>query len=189
MMKPLIVLVSGAPGSGKSTLAGKLAEQMRLVHIPRDEVLRAIEFTKGERIERGVLGIETYFQLLTYMVEADISVVTDGTIYKDLSEDDIKTRLTSIAHVVNVHTHAEGVNERFREREKKRGSDDWVEGHMARLREIYPLTAHPLDLGVTLIEVDATHEYVPSLNDVVAAIKRDYEAYRASEEKKHEATN
>ncbi len=178
-MKPLVVIVSGAPGSGKSTLARALAARMMIPHIERDMVLRGIELTKGEKINRGTLGIERYYQLLQQMIEGEISFVTDGTIYKNLSEADIEARLKPIAHVVNVHARAANEMERFQERESKREgwSDDWVEDHMKRLREIYPRTVDPLDLGVTVIEVDATSDYDPSITAVVDSVRQDYKSY------------
>lgn len=178
-MKPLVIIVSGAPGSGKSTLARAIAQRMMIPHIERDMVLRGLELTKGEKIERGVLGIERYYSLLTHMITAEISFVTDGTIYKGISEADIEARLKPIAHVVNVHARAKNEMERFKHREAKREgwSDEWVEDHMKRLHEIYPLTVDPLDLGVTVIEVEATGEYDPSLTAVVDSVRQDYAAY------------
>jgi cytidylate kinase len=178
-VKPLVIIVSGAPGSGKSTLAHAVAKQMMIPHIERDMVLRGIELSRGEKIERGVLGIERYYGLLTHMINAEISFVTDGTIYKNLSEADIEAHLKPIAHVVNVHARATNEMKRFKDREAKRvgWSDEWVEDHMKRLHEIYPLTVDPLDLGVTIIEVEATGEYNPSLTAVVDSVRQDYATY------------
>ncbi len=177
-MKPLVVIVSGAPGSGKSTLARAIAQRMMIPHIERDMVLRGLELTKGEKIERGVLGIQRYYSLLTYMINAEISFVTDGTIYKGLSAD-IEAHLKPIAHVVNIHARAKNEMKRFKDRESKREgwSSEWVEDYMKRLHEIYPLTVDPLDLGVTVIEVEATGEYNPSLTAVVDSVRQDYETY------------
>jgi adenylate kinase family enzyme len=178
-VKPLVIIVSGAPGSGKSTLARAIAARMMIPHIERDMVLRGIELTKGDKINRGKLGIERYYQLLQQMIEGEISFVTDGTIYKNLSEADIEAKLKPIAHVVNVHARATDEMMRFKERESKREdwSDVWVEDHMKRLHEIYPLTVDPLDLGVTVIEVDATSDYNPSITAVVDSVRQDYEHY------------
>lgn len=177
-MKPLVVIVSGAPGSGKSTLARAIAQRMMIPHVERDAVFKGLELTKG-KIERSVLGVERYYSLLTDMIGAEISLVTDGTMYKGVSEADIEARLKPVAHVVNVHARAKNEMERFKNREAKREgwSSEWVEDHMKRLHEIYPLTVDPLDLGVTVIEVDATGEYDPSLTAVVDSVRQDYETY------------
>jgi len=168
MRQPLLILVSGAPGAGKTTLAGKLAHYLRIPHIPRDEIMRGLEMTEGGPINKGEQGIKVYYGLLEHMLEAGISFVTDGTIYKGISETDIKSRLTPRAVVVNVHVRAKNEHQRFIDREKRREgwSHEWVQGHINRLEEIYHQTVDPLDLGVPLVEVRADDEYEPSLNEI-----------------------
>lgn len=180
MRKPLIVVVSGAPGSGKTTLAHAIAQHLRIPHIPRDEIMRGIEMTHGGAIDKAGLGIETYYTILAAMREANISFVTDGTIYKGISEQDIKSRLVPHATVINVHARAKDEHERFIKREKERQgwSDEWVAGHRQRLEEIYHQTVDPLDLGVPLIEVDATSEYNPSIDQILMQIREIYEDTR-----------
>jgi adenylate kinase family enzyme len=173
MRKPLVVLVSGAPGAGKTTLAEAIASRLRIPHIPRDEILRGIEMTKGADIDRGGIGIAAYFRLMKQLCIANVSFVTDGTLYKGVSENDIKARLVPIAEVINLHVRAKDEQSRFVAREKAREgwSDDWVEAHREVLDNIYDRTADPLDLGVPLIEVDATEGYEPSLVDLVSRIR------------------
>ncbi len=190
--KPLLIIVSGAPGSGKTTLAAKVAHRLRLPHIERDTILRGIEYTAHGSIDRSRLGIESYYSVLEYLIQTNISFVTDGTLYKGVSEQDIKRRLIKVAHVVNIHTRATQENQRFYDREMNRSGhpSDWVKGHMQHLDDIYDQTVNPLDMGITVIEVDATSEYIPSFDVIVDRINQDYnKAINESRKRYNETTN
>lgn len=175
MRKPLVVLVSGAPGAGKTTFAHAIGLYLRIPHVQRDEILRSVELTHGEPIDKAKLGIKTYLDLLMRMCELNISFVTDGTLYRGISEHDMRS-LASHATMINVHVRAKDEQARFVKREKERHgwSDEWVEAHKQRLNETYHLTVDPLDLGIPLIEVDATEGYSPSLEQIAHEIRQLY---------------
>ena len=176
MRQPLLIFVSGAPGAGKSTLAHSLAQYLRILHIPRDEVLRGIEMTHGGPIDRREAVDAVYYPQLIQMLKANISIVTDGTIYKGISERDIKRYLVPNAVGVNIHVRAKNEHQRFLERELQREgwSAEWAHDYKKRLDEIYDQAVDPLDLGMPLIEVDATNGYLPLIPDIVREIRKIY---------------
>jgi predicted kinase len=181
-MRPLVVLVSGAPGSGKSTLAKNLADYMKLPHIERDRISTGIDRTRGAQMPRSET-IPVFFELASRMLNSGVSFVTDGTLYKNVSEKDTKTHLIADAFVVNVHARADNVHRRFYEREMNREgwSSDWVEAHMGHLQKIYPDTKDPLDLGVEVIEVDTNDGYEPSIAVLARRITELYALARQEE--------
>lgn len=169
---PLIIFVSGTPGSGKTTLARRLAEHMRLFHIPRDDFFWSMAYTAEGHIDRRNVGIPTYYKALVYLAEQGVSIITDGTIYKGISEEDIKHYLIPVSRLVNIHCRAKNERERFykREVEYHGGANEWLEGHMKYLETIYDQTVDPLELGCPCIEVDTTDAYNPTLNEIAARI-------------------
>jgi|GEM_PF-921268 len=178
MKKPLLVIVSGAPGSGKTTLASRLADYMRLPHIERDTVLRGLEFTKGT-VDKAKEGVPIYYGQLKNMIDAGISLVTDGTLYKNVSEQDIKTQLVPHTIAINVHARAQNEHQRFYDREMNRRGvpkewNKWLESHMDHLKKIYSSTVEPLDLGIPLLEVDTNDEYNPEIGEIAAQIREMY---------------
>ena len=173
--RPLLVLGSGAPGAGKSTLARRLADYMRLVHIDRDAFFWSLSYTQGEQIDRRSVGIPAYYESLVYLLKKGVSLVTDGTLYRGASEQDIAAYLAPVARIVNVHCRATNEKERFRSREIERAggvAPEWLDGHMPRLDAIYADTCDPLDLGCMCIEVDSTDQYSPSVAAVAERIGR-----------------
>ena len=171
-LKPLLVLVSGAPGSGKSTFASKLASHMSLLHIERDQFFHSIAYTyHTKNIDRENVGVPRFYQAIENLLSAEVSLVVDGTLYKGKSELEL-LKLQDFAMVINIHCRAINVDERFYAREIRRakGVPDWLDGHMLHLAKIRPLVEDPLEIGWKVIEVDTTADYSPSIPEVVNTI-------------------
>ncbi len=75
MPAPLLVIISGAPGTGKTTLGRRIAEELRLPLIAKDDIKELLFDTLGwnDREWSRRLGIAT-FPLLYYFVETQLRV-------------------------------------------------------------------------------------------------------------------
>lgn len=176
VLKPLLIIVSGAPGSGKSTLASKLAYHMSLTHIERDRFFQSIAYTHFvKNIDREKLGIPRFYQAVEDLLSAEVSLIIDGTLYRGKSEVEL-LKLQENAIVVNVHCRATNVDERFYAREvaRKGVAPEWLDGHMLHLAKIRPLVEDPLELGWDIVEVDTTAEYKPSISETAKTINNLY---------------
>jgi len=112
-MKPLLIIVSGAPGSGKTTFASRLAAHMRLLHIERDRAFDAMRYTfEPETFSREKDGIPLFYKLIASVLKTQTSLVVDATLYKGESENDI-IPLQQYAQMINIHCGATNEHQRF----------------------------------------------------------------------------
>lgn len=144
--------------------------------------------THGADVDHRVVGISAYYATVGTMLDHGMSLVTDGTMYRGISETDIKNYLVKRAFVINLHTRAKNEKARFKKRESERTfyPNDWVEGHMRRLDEIYQDTLDPLDYGIECIEVDANDGYTPDITALAQDIMSRYDKNRQKKEGKLE---
>lgn len=170
--RPLLVLVSGAPGSGKTTLAKKLAAALGLPHLNRDEIWSGLRFT----IRRGApesirpRGIVAEYGAIEHLLAIGVSLVADGTMYRDEFEPHVR-RLCDLGEVVNVHCRSTQAADRYRAREQARKQPDTeFDRKMERLPEIWPLVVDPLDLSCRLIEVSNESGYDPTVEEIVGLL-------------------
>lgn len=172
-MKPLCIIVSGEPGSGKTTLASAIAHRMRVLHIERDAIVGGIEVTQGREIDRRNEGVATYYRFMRDALQHGVSIITDGTLRKGLSEADIAEYISDHAIIVNVHTFSKNSRQRFHDREMNREGwpKDWVEGYSAQLDAMEQDVKYPLELGFPVITVTTDDEYDPTLETLVEQIK------------------
>lgn len=76
----MLVIVSGAPGSGKTTMGTRLGVELKLPHLNRDLVRDGLWMTDGDD---AALRTDRAWHI--YLHE-DVSVVTDQTFYRGLSD-------------------------------------------------------------------------------------------------------
>lgn len=172
-MKPLLLIVSGAPGSGKTTFASKLAAQMKLFHIERDRAFDAMRYTfEPHPFNREKEGIPLFYNFVAHTLKGQLSLVVDATLYRGKSEKDI-LQLHQYSTVINIHCRATNERQRFYERELAKAEEvpAWLPAHMATLDEIYNLVSEPLDIECPIIEVDTTDIYSPDIATIVSQIE------------------
>lgn len=164
-------MVSGAPGAGKSTFAAALADHMRLLHIERDMVFHGMQYTYGESRVDKMEKMPFFYDLLRFLLNANVSVVTDGTLHVGKSEADI-TPLLVLATVVNVHCRAENTQQRFRDREIARhgGEPEWLAPLLERIQATYAERSQPVDIDWPTIVVKTTAKYTPSVEEIARQI-------------------
>lgn len=82
-MKPTLIIVTGAPGSGKSTYAHKLAEELQLPLIPRDEMKEGYVDKLGKSHaelpeDTNKVITELFFGTVEKFLEEGASLIAEG---------------------------------------------------------------------------------------------------------------
>lgn len=87
--RPVLVLVSGPPGSGKSTLAHRLAAELGLPLLSRDEIKQGMVHTTPDYVPEGADAVAwrtyaAFFDTLALLVRAEVSLVAEAAFGHDL---------------------------------------------------------------------------------------------------------
>jgi predicted kinase len=169
---PVAILMSGAPGSGKSTLAVLLGQRLRLPVIDKDTLRRATLWSIGvDDMKEAPWGPGLWYSAMEAHLSAGVSVIGDMTLFRGVSEPDVAARLAPLARLAQVHCRCEEPIERFIARTQ---ADPLQRRH---LDDLVPLVTdlavelkEPLELDCPTLEVDTTHGYEPSLDDLAETI-------------------
>ena len=181
--KPLLVVVSGAPAAGKTTLARRLAPELGLVRLCKDEVRE----TLGDWIpprshpESRALGGAAYalcFSLAAEALASGVGVVLEAAFSRGQAEPALRP-LVAQARAVLIHLAASSrlSSDRFRARHAR------GERHPAHLDEVTVATPgnlweqgwsrweQPLDLDVPTLVIDTSGGYEDDLAAVLGFIR------------------
>jgi predicted kinase len=184
---PRLVIVGGAPGSGKSTLARRLATELGLPLLMKDEFKETLYDTLSaegapDQARSARLGQAAYallYAVTRRLLDAGVGAVLESNFYRGFSEAELQP-LVAQARAVQVQCggDAEVIVRRYRERaergERHSGHNDFAA--IPRLRD-YLATGRcePLDLDVPTLRVDTTTRdditYVPTFAAIMAFVQ------------------
>lgn len=184
-VRPLVVLVSGAPGAGESTLARQLRERLGLPVIDKDILRSGARWTLDLPSLDGVPpGYQLFYDAIEALLGLGISLICDMTLFPEVSPPDVSARLAPRADLVCIHCYTpESVN-RFISRGRRLGVPD------QEINDILPLVVElgsdlvePLDLGcptMTIDTTDGTDRYLDDIAAFVTTTRRDLVQHRRS---------
>lgn len=183
---PLLVLVSGAPGSGKTTLASKVAVSLNVFHLERDEIWDGLRFTSGRGTGAQVPhGIAVWYETIALLMTRGVSLVADGTLYRNEDEQNV-AKLLRLGDVVNVHCRCAESVARFRMHKQRDGVNaEELRALVSRVESIQAMVTEPLMLGCRSVVVDTTAAYDPSLIDLIHQITALSESTPPAEQRAH----
>lgn len=177
-----LLIVSGAPASGKTTLARRLASDLRLPLLQRDELKEALADALGgpEDVAASArLGAGAYAMLYLVagrLIEAGTGLIIESNFRRGVSEEELKPLLAwSDAGLIHCGAAHEVVLARYAER-SQRG-----ERHAAHLDtdraaaladDLADGLFEPLKLAIPRLLVDTTDGWRPTYEEI-----RDFAAF------------
>jgi predicted kinase len=179
---PTLVIVSGAPGSGKTTLAHRLASDLRMPLISKDELKETIADTVGlppdvpASMRLGGVAYAALYFVARQLVEAQTGLIIESNFRRGVSEPELRPLLAwSDAGLIQCTAASEVVLRRYDERH---GRGNRHPAHLdpdraATLAEdLEAGLFEPLDLPIPTLLVDTTDGWRPAYEEI-----RDFAAF------------
>jgi predicted kinase len=174
---PALLIVSGAPGSGKTTLARRLAADLRLPLISRDEVKEALADAMGNPTDVpaskkfGAGSVAMLYLVARQLLEARVGLILESNFRRGLSEAELRP-LVALSEPGLIHCTAsdELVRRRYDDRHLR------GERHVAHLDadraadladDLSMGRYGPLDLPIPTLVVDTTDGWHPAYEEIL----------------------
>jgi len=179
---PMLVIVAGAPASGKSTLARRLAADLGMPMLSRDELKERLadaigaptDVTGSSRLGAGAYAM--LYHMAAALLGAGASVVVESNFRRGLSERELRP-LASAAAGVLVHcmAPADVLERRYRQRfETGSRHVAHLDGQRAAAlaHDLAAGRFEPLDLGLPLIRAEFDTTWSPRYEEIREWITR-----------------
>jgi predicted kinase len=167
-MRPLFVVVSGAPGSGKSTLARELAPRLGLPLFMKDTIKEAIAdvIPAPDLVASKVLGAAT-MRVLLALARDNAGAVIESTWERSLAADELSALPSKVIEVF-CDVPPDVAQQRYVARagtrhlvhfDVEQGGDlqGWIDRHPQRVDGGWPLiavdTTAPVDLDALVAKI------------------------------------
>jgi len=173
--RPLLVIVSGPPATGKTTLAERLAPELGLFLLAKDDIkerlgdrLPAKSLSDSQRL--GDATFHLLFHLANHAIRSGVSLLIESPFYRGFHEAELAPMVgRSRAVLIHCYSPQDVAARRFRAR-AERGERHPVhfdkEQPFALLgnpEEDWDQRARPLDLDIPTLVLDTTEGYVDDI--------------------------
>lgn len=167
-VKPLLIIITGLPGTGKSALGKKLAEELQLPFISKDDFKELLFESLGweDREWSKKLGAASYdmlYHVTESILKVDKSMIIETNFHPIIASNklcELKAAYGFEPFQILCHTEGDVLFERFKKRAE---SGNRHEGHrdIQSLQEWKPILSagkiEALNIGGELYEIDTTH--------------------------------
>jgi predicted kinase len=181
---PTLVIISGAPGSGKTTLARRLAFDLRLPLLVRDELKETLADAMGMPTDLAAsarLGSGAYAALYLVtrrLLEAGNGAVIESNFRRGVSEVELETLVAradaSLIHCTAADSVIEGRYLARHGRGERHAAHLDAQRATALTADLASGTFDPLELAIPTLVVDTTDGWRPTYDEIrdFAAVPR-----------------
>jgi predicted kinase len=176
LSRPTLVIVSGAPGSGKTTLAHRLALDLRLPLLSKDELKEALADAMGvppdvpASMRLGAGAYAMLYLVAQQLLQARIGLIIESNFRRGVSEKELRPLLAwSDPGLIHCAAAPEVVLRRYAERP---ASEDRHPAHLDAQRaaaladDLAAGRFEPPELRIPTFVVDTANGWRPSYEDV-----------------------
>jgi predicted kinase len=177
--RPFVAVLSGMPGSGKTTLGWELSRRLHVPFVSRDDIKTGLHVTHDADPQPDVWryaeqAFGCFYDVVRHLLGCGVSTVCEAAFHADRSEDELQA-LASTATLVHVRvvTPAAVALPRYRQRaldglrhpahDDLRMADEMEAGRK-------PIDVYDLHLPCPSIDVDGSHGWSPSIDEVAAVV-------------------